>query len=77
MKKSYWRAAAAEAERQRIETERRSRALADEVTQLKAELAGIKEHWRPVPMIHEWQPLNPQCALCDEPRDAFRHQVGG
>jgi hypothetical protein len=42
--------------------------LAKEVEQMKA-------HWRPVPITHEWQPKNPQCMLCDEPRDAARHRV--
>jgi hypothetical protein len=77
MKKSYLRALAAEAERNRYEAASQSQALADEVRRLKAELEAVKINWRPVPITHEWQPKNPQCALCDEPRDAARHQVGG
>jgi len=41
----------------------------------KAELEVIRKNWRPVPMTHEWQPRNPQCALCDEPRAAARHNT--
>lgn len=75
MKKTYLRALAAEAERLRGEAEREVRALTDDVRLLKVELACVKEHWRPVPMVHEWQPVNPQCALCDEHRDAPRHRT--
>lgn len=39
------------------------------------EVKLMREHWRPVPITHEWQPRNPQCALCDEPRDSARHAV--
>lgn len=42
---------------------------------LTAEVEQMKTHWRPVPITHEWTPRNPQCALCDEPRDAARHQA--
>lgn len=42
---------------------------------LGGEVDHLREHWRPVPMTHEWQPRNPQCALCDDPRDSVRHQV--
>jgi hypothetical protein len=42
---------------------------------LTAEVEQMRKHWRPVPITHEWQPKNPQCALCDEPRDAARHRV--
>jgi hypothetical protein len=60
-------------EQYRLEGQNRSfeRRLAD----LKREVDTMREHWRPVPMTHAWQPRNPQCALCDEPRDAARHQV--
>jgi hypothetical protein len=47
------------------------------IRELTAELEAIKTNWRPVPMTHEWQPKNPQCALCDEQRDAARHRVEG
>lgn len=47
------------------------------VAQLKAEVETMRKHWRPVPITHPWQPKNPQCMLCDEPRDAVRHQVEG
>lgn len=43
--------------------------------ELLAEVKQMREHWRPVPITHEWQPRNPQCALCDEPRDSPRHAV--
>lgn len=52
----------------------RARLLATEVAQLKAEVAAMHKHWRPVPIAHPWQPKNAQCSLCDEPRDAPRHQ---
>jgi hypothetical protein len=42
---------------------------------LTAEVEQMREHWRPVPLVHEWEPLDPRCALCDEPRSAARHQV--
>lgn len=54
--------------------------LAEHRRRIKAldeQIDNFKTNWRPVPMVHEWQPVNPQCALCDEPRDAARHQVGG
>jgi len=41
---------------------------------LRAEVEQMRTHWRPVPITHEWQPRNPQCALCDEPRDSQRHR---
>lgn len=41
---------------------------------LTEEVETMRAHWRPVPITHEWQPRNPQCALCDEPRDSARHQ---
>jgi hypothetical protein len=59
------------------ETYRLERELADqqaEAARLAKEVEHLKTHWRPVPMTHEWQPRNPQCALCDDPRDAPRHQ---
>lgn len=43
------------------------------VTTLTAQIKNMEANWRPVPIAHEWQPRNPQCALCDEPRDAARH----
>jgi hypothetical protein len=46
-----------------------------EVERLKAEIETMRRNWRPVPITHPWQPRNPQCALCDETRDAPRHQV--
>jgi hypothetical protein len=48
-----------------------------QVEKLKAEVEHLKTHWRPVPMTHEWQPRNPQCALCDDPRDSARHVTDG
>lgn len=42
---------------------------------LTEEVETMRANWRPVPITHEWQPRNPQCALCDEPRDSARHQV--
>jgi hypothetical protein len=47
----------------------------DEAREAKTEVEHLKTHWRPVPMTHEWQPRNPQCALCDDPRDSARHQA--
>jgi hypothetical protein len=40
---------------------------------LVEEVETMRANWRPVPMVHEWQPRNPQCALCDDPRDSPRH----
>lgn len=40
------------------------------------EIDNLHTNWRPVPITHEWQPRNPQCALCDDPRDSARHKVG-
>lgn len=48
-----------------------------EVRRLAEEVEHLKTHWRPVPMTHEWTPRNPQCALCDEPRDSARHVTDG
>lgn len=76
MKKSEWKAIASEAQRARAEAELAVETSAIEVRKLRAELEAIRKDWRPVPMTHPWQPRNPQCALCDEPRDAPRHQDG-
>lgn len=43
---------------------------------LTAEVEQMRKHWRPVPITHEWQPKNPQCMFCDDPRESARHQVG-
>lgn len=51
--------------------------LRDQLRTVRAELEAVKRDWRPVPMAHPWQPKNPACALCDEPRDAARHQDFG
>jgi SMC interacting uncharacterized protein involved in chromosome segregation len=48
---------------------------AGELRALRAEVEQMRQHWRPVPITHEWTPRDPQCALCDEPRDALRHQM--
>jgi hypothetical protein len=63
--------ARADRERMRQELEK---ATADLRT-LGREAEQMRTHWRPVPITHEWQPKNPQCMLCDEPRDAVRHRV--
>lgn len=44
-----------------------------DIRRLTAEVEQMKANWRPVPITHEWTPRDPQCALCDEPRDALRH----
>lgn len=75
MKKSELRRLASDAEFRRFDAESRTAELEREVGRLKAELEVIKTNWRPVPITHEWQPRNPQCALCDEPRDSARHQA--
>lgn len=75
MKKATLRA---EIGRLTSETYRLKREIADrgaEGKKLAEEVAHLKANWRPVPMTHEWQPRNPQCALCDDPRDSVRHQV--
>jgi hypothetical protein len=62
------------------ETYRLERELATERAvgkKLAEEVEHLKAHWRPVPMTHEWQPRNPQCALCDDPRDSPRHRPPG
>lgn len=41
---------------------------------LRAEVEQMREHWRPVPIVHEWQPKE-RCRLCDEPRASARHRV--
>jgi hypothetical protein len=51
------------------------RRLTAENAQMQTAMAQMREHWRPVPLAHEWEPRNYQCALCDEPRDAPRHRV--
>jgi hypothetical protein len=50
--------------------------LSEQVRRLTKEVESMRANWRPVPITHEWQPVNPRCALCDEPRDAARHRVG-
>jgi hypothetical protein len=60
------------------ETYRLERELAaqrDESKRLAKEVEYVKANYRPVPITHEWQPRNPQCALCDDPRDSSRHQL--
>lgn len=47
----------------------------NEVRALNAELKMMRTHWRPIPIVHEWEPRDSRCALCDEPRDNTRHQV--
>jgi hypothetical protein len=75
MKKGEWKAIAHEAEQARSEAERQVSISAADVRQLAAELEVIRKNWRPVPITHPWQPRNPQCALCDEPRDSMRHDT--
>ena len=48
--------------------------LRAQVRGLGQEIETMKTHWRPVPIVHEWQPRNPHCIYCDEPREAVRHQ---
>lgn len=63
---------------QRAETDKLRSALAAEKLasrKLAEETEQMRTHWRPVPITHDWTPRNPQCALCDEPRAAGRHQV--
>jgi chromosome segregation ATPase len=58
------------------ETYRLERELAnqrDENRKRAEEIDNLRTNWRPVPITHEWQPRNPQCALCDDPRDSVRH----
>lgn len=74
MKKGEWKALAREAEQARAEAERKVSISAAEVRKLAAELEVIRKNWRPVPMTHTWEPRNPQCALCDDTRDAPRHK---
>lgn len=60
------------------ETYRLERELTDARSansQQAEEIKSLHANWRPVPITHEWQPRNPQCALCDEPRDSARHQA--
>jgi hypothetical protein len=57
-----------------IQAERRAAGLAHDVARLQARIDDMTRHWRPVPIAHEWQPTNPECMFCDEPRDAARHQ---
>ena len=76
MKKEQLRWQLEETEAARGGMEKRALAAERRVQRLEKELEVVKSTWRPVPMVHEWQPKNPQCALCDEPRDAARHRVG-
>ena len=48
--------------------------LNNRISRAETTIADMREHWRPVPIVHEWQPRNPQCLYCDEPREAVRHQ---
>lgn len=59
----------------RLERELQEREV--EVRRLAKEVKHLRANWRPVPMVHEWQPRNPQCALCDDPRDSARHVTDG
>jgi hypothetical protein len=77
MKKRDWKASARRAQEARAEAERAVQTMAIEVRKLRAELDDIRKNWRPVPMTHPWQPRDPQCALCDDTRDAPRHQERG
>lgn len=75
MKKAVLRAQI-EALRKEVEREREKTTDAQaDMRKLTREVEQMREHWRPVPIMHEWQPKDPQCALCDEPRAAARHQV--
>jgi hypothetical protein len=59
------------------ETYRLERELSEarvEMRKMVEEIKNLRTNWRPVPMTHEWQSRNPQCALCDDPRDSPRHQ---
>lgn len=46
-----------------------------ELIELRAEVERMREHWRPIPMAHPWQPRDSQCGLCDDARDHPRHLV--
>lgn len=74
MKKEELRALLAQSTRERAEAMWQAQEFAGQVRRLAAELDTIKTNWRPVPITHEWQPRNPQCALCDDPRDSPRHR---
>lgn len=54
--------------------ESRAQGLSAEVARLRAEVENMRRHWRPTPISHPWTPRDSQCALCDEPRDAERHE---
>jgi hypothetical protein len=45
-----------------------------QVRGLGEQIETMKANWRPIPIVHEWQPRNPQCVYCDDPREAVRHQ---
>jgi septal ring factor EnvC (AmiA/AmiB activator) len=49
--------------------------LSEQVRCLTKEVENMRANWRPVPITHEWQPVNPRCALCDEHRDSPRHHL--
>jgi hypothetical protein len=53
----------------------RARGLEMENRDLKKQAKDMREHWRPVPIAHPWQPRDPQCLYCDDPRDAPRHST--
>lgn len=76
MKKSAWKELA------QLRTEG-LRQIMGEVDQLNAELAELRreledkrKNWAPIPIAHPWTPRDPHCVLCDDPREAPRHNVG-
>jgi protein-tyrosine phosphatase len=74
MKKRYWKDRATRYEGLLFDAQRKVRALADEVAELKREVEDKRKHWAPVPIAHPWEPRDSQCVLCDDPRDAPRHR---
>lgn len=68
MKKREWKEIARRAQI-------RASSMTGQIGRLQAEVAEMRRTWRPIPIAHEWQPRDPQCALCDEPRDAERHRA--
>jgi hypothetical protein len=52
--------------RDRIKVERERDAL-------RQELTTMRNTWRPIPIVHPWEPRDPRCALCDDPRESQKH----
>lgn len=53
----------------------RNRALECQLAELRREVEDKRKNWAPIPIAHPWTPRDPHCVLCDDPREAPRHNV--